>query len=117
MKVKGHTSNYRTKNIPVKHGMLINQTKELQATDYHLFSSDEELEKALSSPDRQDDLSGTLMSFHNVRSNIQHKKINRLHPETIESTTTMQRHGGEAAQMMMPASCFNSGGKSSLKKK
>jgi hypothetical protein len=48
LKVKGHTSNYRTKNIPVKHGMLINQTKELQATDYHLFSSDEELEKASS---------------------------------------------------------------------
>jgi hypothetical protein len=83
-----------------------------------LFSSDEELERALSPQkgDQEIDLNATLMSFHNVRSNLNHKKINRLHPETIESladnTITMKKQN----DILLPMSCFNSGGKSSLKR-
>lgn len=96
---------------------------QLTATDFQLFTSDEELDKAMSSTKKlqeeddeiecEADFEATLMSFHNVRSVKRGggatKVINRLHPETIESQIL-------PPSQLQQVSCFNSAGKSSLKK-
>ncbi len=110
---KSKSMPHQTNNIKVMQDTKT--TRELHATDYQLFTSDEEMEKALSPQKDDEDLEATLVSFHNVRSNNHMNKVNRLLPQTIESlietaNTNIQPRNG------VPLSCFNSGGKSSLKK-